>query len=85
MSKRNFEDLRVTAHSVRSVASSWAVMGGASVNQVMNACSWRSENTFSTFYLQEAAWEHDKTFSIGPFIAAQAEVDPKKSKSIKKK
>lgn len=41
---------RVQAHSTRSVAASWALFKGVSVEDVCSAASWASPHTFLKFY-----------------------------------
>ena len=48
------EDCQVTqvkAHDVRGLAAFWALFKNISVSAIMEACSWRSHNTFMSFYL----------------------------------
>ncbi len=42
--------LGVTAHSTRSVASSWALAHGASLADICRAAGWATPNTFARFY-----------------------------------
>ena len=70
------QTLQVSGHSVRATASSWAAIGGASVDQILHACHWRSHNTFTSFYLKDIAWEDAQNFTLGPFVAAQSIVQP---------
>ena len=67
--------LKIKAHQVRSLASSWALLGGVSLTDIMNACHWSTHNTFTNFYLQPLAWSDGDSFSLGPFITAQHKVD----------
>ena len=67
--------LNITAHSVRSVAVSWAATGGASIDQILDACQWQSESSFTSFYLKEVQWNHKQDFTP-EFIAAQKRVKP---------
>ena len=41
---------QVKAH-VRSMAASLAFKGGVSLNEILEACFWKSHNTFTNFYL----------------------------------
>ena len=41
------------AHNVRAFAASKAFYGGVSMDQIMQACHWKSQNTFTTFYLKD--------------------------------
>ncbi|XDV31836.1 hypothetical protein PO909_002785 [Leuciscus waleckii] len=42
--------LGVTAHSTRSVASSWALAHGASLTDICRTAGWATPNTFARFY-----------------------------------
>ena len=66
------KNLKIKAHQVRSMASSWAKVGGASMASIMGACHWSSRSTFVDHYLQDVAWTHLSGFSLGPFVAAQS-------------
>ena len=50
-SEPNLEGVR--AHDVRSLSSSWALFQGTSVQDIMEAASWKSENTFTSFYMRD--------------------------------
>ncbi len=41
--------LRLRAHSIRSVASSWALAYGASLTDICRAAGWATPNTFARF------------------------------------
>ena len=67
------EDMKITgvkAHQVRSMAASWALHSQAALEDIMNACSWKSANTFTSFYLKDMALQRDKMFHLGPVVAA---------------
>ena len=66
--------LSIKAHQVRSLASSWALLGGVSVEDIMTACHWASHTTFTNFYLQPLAWQDADGFSLGPFVAAHHKI-----------
>ena len=72
---QDLKKLNLTAHSVRSVAVSWAATGGASIDQILNACQWQSESSFTSFYLKEVDWKHNNQ-QIPQFVAAQKIVQP---------
>ncbi len=44
--------LGVRAHSMRGVASSWALGRGASIANICRAAGWATPNTFTRFYNQ---------------------------------
>ena len=43
------------AHDVRAFAASKAFYGGTSMDQIIQACHWKSYNTFMKFYLKDLA------------------------------
>ena len=56
-----------TAHSVRSYSASWAVKGCASMFKIMQACHWKSQSTFTTYYLRDCWSSSDgSSFTIQP-------------------
>ena len=62
--------LGVKAHDVRGVASSWALYSQATVEAIMEACSWRSHSTFSSFYLKDLTRIREEMLCLGPVVAA---------------
>ena len=71
----------VKAHQVRATSASWAAYGGVSMRQIMDACFWKSNNTFTSFYFKDHWVQQNGVFSIGPVVAAGAVVDGKKNKN----
>ena len=65
--------LGVKAHDVRAFAASKAFYGGVSMDQIMQACHWKSHNTFTRFYLKDLAGQDqtEGSYHLGAFIAAQ--------------
>jgi len=45
-------DLKLHAHSTRSLAASWALYQGASLESIIQAAFWARESTFSSFLLE---------------------------------
>ena len=68
----------VKTHDVRAFAASKAFYGGISMDQIMQACHWKSRNTFTKFYLRDLAGQDqtEVSFHIGAFIAAQQVMPP---------
>ena len=62
---------RVKAHDVRAFTASKAFHVSMSLDQVLWACHWKSQNTFTHFYLKDVAWADSDTFHLGPVVAAQ--------------
>ena len=72
-SKADSQDLHIKAHDIRSMSASLAFKGGASLEQILGSCYWKSHNTFTTFYLKDVAWQsHDQSdYKLGPVVSAQ--------------
>jgi len=46
-------NITLNAHKIRGLSSTTALEGGTSMDQILNAASWKSSSTFKTFYLQK--------------------------------
>ena len=69
--------VQVKAHDIRAFAASKAFYDGVSVDQIMQACHWKSHNTFTNFYLKDLTWsDNDNNLYLGPVVAAQQVLDP---------
>ena len=62
---------QVKAHDVRAFVASKAFQSGVSLEQILSACHWKFHNTFTQFYLKDAAWADTELFHLGPVVAAQ--------------
>ena len=40
-------------------------------SQILSACHWKSNNTFTQFYLKDVAWADSELFHLAPVVAAQ--------------
>ena len=45
------------------------------MDQIMQACHWKTHNTFPNFYLKDLTWSDNNMF-LGPVVAAQQVLDP---------
>jgi integrase len=61
----------VKAHDVRAMASSWAFLRNVSLDNIMNACSWRTHSTFTHHYLRDLTLISGDLLKLGPIVAAQ--------------
>ena len=66
---------QVKAHDVRSMAASSAFRGGVSLNEILEACFWKSHNTFTNFYLKDLCWHNGQILKLGPIVSAQHVID----------
>ena len=65
---------RIRAHDVRALASSWAFLQNISLDNVMDACSWKSRSTFIRHYLRDMTEISGNLNKLGPIISAQHQV-----------
>ena len=71
--------LQVSAHEVRAFASSWRMFNrSCSIDEIMQAAFWRSDTTFTKFYLREMCGQALSLYSLGPLVVGQAVVEPPK-------
>ena len=78
--------VQVKAHDIRAFAASKAFYGGVSVDQIMQACHWKADNTFTNFYLKDLTWsDTDNNMYLGPVVAAQQVLDPSPQTSCPRK
>ena len=56
---------KIVGHSVRAMSVSWASLKNVSVAQIMEACSWRSVNTFISYYLKDLTEIEGDMYRIG--------------------
>ena len=68
------------AHELRAVASSLAFRGNVDFEEIMQACSWRSSSTFSSFTLRDVSRIQGQLNVLGPLVAAQTVVHPPSNK-----
>ena len=66
---------QVKAHDVRSMAASLAFRVGISLNEILEACFWKSHNTFTNFYLKDLCWHKGQILKLGPIVSAQHVID----------
>ena len=67
---------KLSAHDVRRFSASWAVFNGAPLDENMQAAYWKSETTFTSFYLKAMVTQAKGLFALGPIVAAQTVIQP---------
>ena len=74
----DMDSFGVRAHNVRAFAASKAFYGDVSMDQILQACHWKSHNTFTSFYLKDLSGQNQKDLSyhLGSFVAAQRVMTP---------
>jgi len=63
-------------HEIRALAASLAFRGNLDLEEIMQACSWKSHSTFSSFYLRDVSVLQSHMLVLGPIVAAQSVVHP---------
>ena len=63
---------RVSAHEVRALSTSMALAAGVPLDDVVRAGTWRSANSFVSFYLRDMSSELDGLHSLGPISVSQS-------------
>ena len=58
----------VSAHSIRAVATSLNFMKNRSISAVMEAATWRGNNTFTSFYLRDVGRVYEHCRALGPIV-----------------
>ena len=64
---------------MRALSASLVYSAGISAEDVLNAGTWRSPNSFVSFYLRDMASESDGLFSLGPLSVGQQIIPGNKS------
>ena len=63
-------DVPVSAHQVRRMSASWAFHGGShSVDEILEAGTWATHSTFTSFYLADVRLQPDRRFRMQPIVA----------------
>jgi len=60
-----------STHAIRGMAASLAFRGGADMDEILCACSWQSQTTFTEFYLKDVSVIQGELSRLGPLSVAQ--------------
>ena len=71
LTKRDISFLKIKAHEVRALSSSWAFFDKVPLNDILQAAVWNSSSTFAKFYLRDMSQQAQNLQSLGPVIVAQ--------------
>jgi hypothetical protein len=69
-SKADQRLFRLKAHEVRAMTASWAFLKNASLDSILQACSWRSHSTFTSYYLRDLTRIQGDLLKLSPFVSA---------------
>ena len=65
----------LSVHEVRAQAASLAFRGNVDIEDLLRACTWASQTTFSDFYLRDLEVIQGGLKKLGPLVAAQTVVN----------
>ena len=58
-------------HTIRAMAATLAFRGNVELDDILDACTWKSHNTFTNFYLKDISSLQEGLLKLGPLVAAQ--------------
>ena len=79
-SQTDWDAHKVKAHQVSAFAASTAFYNKAPLGEVLQACTWASHNTFTSFYLHNLSEQMGDLLRLPPFIAGQSAIIPRDRK-----
>ena len=79
LTKRDISFLKIKAHEVRTLSSSWAFFDKVPLNEILQAAVWSRSSTFAKFYLRDMSHQAENLQSLGPILLAQKVVGANKS------
>ena len=63
--------LKIKAHELRSLSTSWAYFNSIPIEEVIRAAVWSNQTTFVRFYLRDMHRQQHNLRLLGPVVAAQ--------------
>lgn len=72
---------KVRAHDLRAMSTSWGAHKNLRIADVLQAAQWRSQSTFTSFYLLDMSVLEEEMYKLGPVVASQAICLPASSSS----
>ncbi len=73
---KNQVSVKAKGHDVRKMAVSWAYHNQVSVPHLLQFCRWKSNSSFTNYYLKDCLGLVEGMFTIGPVVAAGQLVNP---------
>ena len=68
---RDISFLKIKAHEVRALSSSWALFNKVLLSEILRAVVWNQSSTFAKFYLRDISQQTDNLYTFGPIVVAQ--------------
>ena len=66
------KEFQLSTHEVRAFSASWAYNCQVPMEDIMSACSWKSNLTFTSCYLRDLTHIREELMSLGPIVSAQS-------------
>ena len=71
LTRKDFPFLKIKAHEVRALSSSWAFFHKVLLNEILKAAVWNQSSTFAKFYLRDISQQLQNQHDLGPIVVAQ--------------
>ena len=71
LTEQDISFLKIKAHEVRALSSSWAFFDKVPLNDILQAAVWNQSSTFARFYLRDMSQQAENLQSLGPIVVAQ--------------
>ena len=71
LTHKDFPFLKIKAHKIRALSSSWAFFDKVPLNEILKAAVWNQSSTFAKFYLRDMSQQLQNLHNLGPIVVAQ--------------
>ena len=71
LTRKDFPFLKIKAHEVRALSSSWAFFDKVLLSELLKAAVWNQSSTFAKFYLRDMSQQLQNLHNLGPIVVAQ--------------
>ena len=71
LTRKVFPFLKIKAHEVRALSSSWTFFDKVLFNEILKAAVWNHSSTFAKFYLRDMSQQLQNLHNLGPIVVAQ--------------
>ena len=82
LTRRDISFLKIKAHEVRALSSSWAFFDKVPLNEILKAAVWNQSSTFAKFCLRDMSQQAADLQTLGPIVVAQKVVGGKENRAF---
>ena len=79
LTSRDISCLKIKAHEVRALSSSWAFFDKVPLNEILKAAVRNQSSMFAKFYLRDMSQQATNIQKLGPIVVAQKVVGASKA------